>query len=91
MKSFARNGGSVTDPVNLTVHVKPGSSKGPLVIVDEGAEASLTVYLRQRAVEGAANDALIRLLAKHFGVAKRDIIIIRGHASRIKHVRIDRA
>ena len=81
----------MTDPVNLTVHVKPGSSKGPLVIVDEGAEASLTVYLRQRAVEGAANDALIRLLAKHFGVAKTDIIIIHGHASRIKHVRIDRA
>ena len=81
----------MTDPVNLTVHVKPGSRKGPLVIVDEGVEASLTVYLQQRAVEGAANDALIRLLAKHFGVAKRDIVIIRGHASRIKHVRIDRA
>lgn len=76
--------------LNLTVHVKPGSRKGPLVVVDE-TDASVTVYLQQRAVEGAANDALIRLLAKHFGVARREVSIIRGRASRTKHVRIDRS
>jgi uncharacterized protein YggU (UPF0235/DUF167 family) len=87
----------VTRTVNLTVHVKPGSRKGPLVTVDDAledavgppADAALTVYLQQRAVEGAANDALVKLLARHFGVSRSAVTIIRGHASRIKHVRIE--
>ena len=91
----------MTRTVNLTVHVKPGSRKGPLVTVDEPGQepadeaphaptdAALTVFLQQRAVEGAANDALVKLLAKHFGVSKSAVTIVRGHSSRIKHVRID--
>ncbi|WP_105034348.1 DUF167 domain-containing protein [Cryobacterium aureum] len=80
--------------LNLTVHVKPGSRKGPLVVDDPEStsdHASVTVFLQQRAVEGAANDALVALLAKHFTVAKRDVSIIRGHTSKIKHLRIDRS
>jgi uncharacterized protein YggU (UPF0235/DUF167 family) len=91
----------VTRTVNLTVHVKPGSRKGPLVTVDEPGQepddntpraptdAALTVFLQQRAVEGAANDALVKLLARHFAVPKSAVTIVRGHTSRIKHVRID--
>jgi len=87
----------VTRTVNLTVHVKPGSRKGPLVTVDDATtgpgreppDAALTVFLQQRAVEGAANDALVALLAKHFGVPRSAVSIVRGHASRIKHVRIE--
>jgi uncharacterized protein (TIGR00251 family) len=78
-------------PLNLTVRVKPGSRKGPLVVGDDGADASLTVFLQQRAVDGAANEALVRLLAQHFGVARSAVTIIRGHTSRVKHVRIDDA
>lgn len=78
-------------PLNLTVRVKPGSRKGPLVVVDDGADASLTVFLQQRAVDGAANEALVRLLAQHFDVARSAVTIIRGHTSRVKHVRIDDA
>ncbi|SDN79227.1 hypothetical protein SAMN05216368_107172 [Cryobacterium flavum] len=80
--------------LNLTVHVKPGSRKGPLVVDDPEStpeHASVTVFLQQRAVEGAANDALVALLAKHFKVAKRDVSIIRGHTSKIKHLRINRS
>lgn len=83
----------MTEPLRLTVHVKPGSRKGPLVVVDpvdDGSGTSLTVYIQQRAAEGAANEALVRLLATHFGVARRDVSIIRGHSSRLKQVRIDR-
>ena len=79
----------MTHTVNLTVRVKPGSRKGPLVAMDEDAEASLIVYLQERAVDGAANDALVRLLAKHFGVARSAVSIVRGHTSRVKHVRIE--
>ena len=84
-----------------TVHVKPGSSRGPLVTVDEPGQgpdddtphaptdAALTVFLQQLAVEGAANDALVTLPAKHFGVSRSAVAIVRGHTSRIKHVRIE--
>ena len=71
--------------MQISVRVKPGSSKGPLV--ESGADG-LVVYLRERAVDGAANEALIQVLAKHFGVAKRQVEITSGHAARIKRIRI---
>lgn len=72
------------------VHVKPGSRKGPLVQADPAAADTFTVFLQQRAVEGAANDALVRLLATHFGVPRSAVSILRGHHSRIKQVRVVR-
>jgi uncharacterized protein (TIGR00251 family) len=72
--------------VQITVRVKPGSRKGPLVEADGG---ELTVYVQQRAVDGQANAGLIDLLARHFDVPKSRVEIIRGHSSRIKVVRID--
>ena len=53
--------------MRYTLFVKPGTKKGPLVEVAESGE--ITVYVRERAVDGAANKAVIELLAKHFGVA----------------------
>lgn len=41
------------------------------------------------AVEGAANNALIRLLAEELGVAKRDVRIVAGASSRQKLVVVD--
>lgn len=41
------------------------------------------------AVEGAANNALIRLLADELGVAKRDVRIVAGAGSRQKLVVVD--
>jgi len=64
--------------------VKPGSKKGPLVEVVE--DGSLTVFVRERAVDGAANAGVIRLLAEHFGVPRSRVEIVRGHASRTKLV-----
>jgi uncharacterized protein YggU (UPF0235/DUF167 family) len=73
--------------MKYTVVVKPGSSKGPLV-VDDGGEV-LTVYVRQRAVEGAANLAVTSVLAKHFGVSKSRVVLVRGHQSHTKLFDID--
>ena len=39
-------------------------------------------------VDGAANAALIALVAKAFGVAKRDVALIAGQTSRLKRLRI---
>ena len=72
--------------MRVTVQVKPGSKKGPLV--EAGADGSLTVFLRERAVDGAANEGLIGVLAKHFEVSKSEIIIESGFTSRIKRVRV---
>jgi uncharacterized protein (TIGR00251 family) len=66
--------------------VKPGSKKGPLVEV--GNDGALTVFLKERAVDGAANEGLIKVLADHFGVRKSDIEIESGFTSRIKRIRV---
>lgn len=70
----------------VRVHVKAGSSKGPLV--EEAPDDGLVVYVRQRAVEGAANAAVVRLVAEHFGVAPSHVTIRRGHTSKHKTLEI---
>lgn len=72
----------------LSVRVKPGSRKGPLV--EEGPD-SLTVYVREKAVDGAANAGVVAALAKHFGVARSRVEIVGGHRSRIKRVSVEDA
>lgn len=74
-------------PTVYSVRVKPGSRKGPLV--EEDADG-LIVFVRERAVEGAANDGVVKAVAAHFGVPPRDVTILRGHTSRIKRVEVDR-
>ena len=66
--------------------VKPGSKKGPLV--EAAADGSLTVFLKERAVDGAANEGLIKVLAEHLGVRKADVSIESGFTSRIKRVSV---
>lgn len=76
--------------MELTVRVKPGSRRGPLVeATPDDPAASVTVHVRERAVDGAANAGVVSALAEHFGVPRRDIEIVRGHAARIKRVRVD--
>lgn len=69
----------------ISVHVKPGSSKGPLVI---SSETGVTVFIRERAIDGQANSALIDLLAEHFGVKRKQVSINSGHGSRRKIVEV---
>ena len=74
-------------PEFVVARVKPGSSKGPLI--ESGPEGELIVYVRERAVDGKANSAVLRLLAEHFGVAPSRIQLVSGPASRLKRFRID--
>ena len=73
--------------MRITVHAKPGSKKGPLVEV--GEDGLVTVFLKERAVDGAANDGLVVLLADNYGVRKSSVTIVSGHSSRHKIVDID--
>ncbi len=72
--------------MRVVVRVKPGSSKGPLV---ESDEEGLVIFVREKAIDGAANDGVIKLLADHFGVPKSRVRVVRGHTARIKQVEID--
>lgn len=74
--------------MQYTIRVKPGSRKGPLV---EQVAEGFVVHVRERAIDGAANDGVVRALADHFDVPPRDVTILRGHTSRIKRVEIDGA
>jgi hypothetical protein len=66
----------------INVTVKPGSKKGPLVeqieAPSESPKNSYIVYLREKPHDGEANQALIKLLADYFGVAKSCIEIKSG-------------
>ena len=73
--------------MRITVRAKPGSKKGPLVELSE--DGTLTVFMQERAVDGAANDALIAMLAKHYGVSKSNVTIESGFTSRIKRISVE--
>lgn len=60
---------------------------GGIVTGDDGRQW-LAVRLAAAPSEGAANDALVRLIAKALGVAKRDVALANGTAARLKRLRI---
>lgn len=70
----------------ITVRVKPGSKKGPLVEADD--DGALTIYVQERAVDGKANDAVTKLLAEHLGVPRSRVELISGATARLKRFRI---
>jgi uncharacterized protein len=72
--------------VRFAVRLTPRSA---VERVDDVVDGVLKVRVMAPAVEGAANNALIRLLAEEVGVARRDVRIVAGAASRQKLVVID--
>lgn len=67
--------------ISLHIKVKPGSFKNE-VSVD--AEGTLTVKLREKPIDGAANEALIKFLSKEFKLSKSAIVLEKGQTSRFK-------
>jgi uncharacterized protein YggU (UPF0235/DUF167 family) len=59
--------------------------------VDGVIDGVLRAKVQAPAVEGGANNALIRLIADELGVARRDVRIVAGAASRQKLVVVDGA
>jgi len=67
------------------VKSKPNSKQQKLVTESDG---SLTAYLKSLPTNGKANEELIQLLAKSFGVSKSQVMIKSGLSSQIKLVEI---
>ena len=74
------------DRLEIRVQVVPRASKSEVVVEHDG---SLRVRIASPPVDGAANEELIRVLAKKFEVPRRAVSIVSGEAGRIKQVRIE--
>lgn len=81
---FQRNGETVT----LTLHVQPGAKRSEIGGLHGDA---LKVRLAAPPLEGRANDALLRFIAKRFDVPLRQVELRHGSQSRHKVVAVSRS
>ncbi len=86
MKFVQKNSGEFL----LQVKAIPNSSQTKIVgkFLDEKNQEYLKINIAAIAEDGKANAALIKFLAKEFGISKSQIEIIRGENSRIKLLKI---
>lgn len=73
--------------MKISVHLKPNSRHREEVVV--GDDGVLIIYTKAPAIEGRANEAATKLLAKHFGVAPSKVKLLHGATSKHKVFEID--
>ena len=73
------------DGIRIAVRVTPRASRDAFLA---GTPEHFAARLAAPPVEGAANAALTALVAKTFGVARRDVSLIAGETARIKRLAI---
>jgi len=71
--------------MKLKVIAHPGS-KHPRI--DADLFNTLHVYVREPAIEGRANEGVVKALAARFGVAKSKVRLTRGARAKIKYFEI---
>lgn len=74
-----------THGIRIAVRVTPRASTNAFLA---GTAEHFAARLAAPPVEGAANAALVELVARTFGVAKRDVILTGGETSRLKRLRV---
>jgi hypothetical protein len=72
--------------VRVSVHVQPRATRSEIVGLHG---AALKVRLQAPPVDGAANEALVALLAERLGVARRSVRVVAGLSSRAKTIEVD--
>ncbi len=72
----------------ISIHLKPNSRHREEVVPND--DGSLTVYTKAPAIEGRANVAAAKLLAKHFGVSSSKVKLVRGATSKYKVFEVDK-
>ena len=72
--------------LELAVHAQPGAKRTAIRGTHAGA---IKVSIVARAIEGAANEALLEYLAGLLQVPRRRCVLISGQTSRQKRVRIE--
>lgn len=76
------------DGLTLRIRVRPGASR-TRVGGSYGDDGALVVAVQARAVDGAANEAVVAALADAFDVPRRAVTIRTGQAARTKVVHLD--
>lgn len=69
------------DVIRLNLYIQPGAKSTEISGLHDGA---LKIRLNAPPIEGRANEALIKYLAKCFDVPSKQIKLIRGEKSRRK-------
>ena len=69
----------------VAVHAQPGAKRTEVAGLHGDA---LRIRVASPPVEGRANDALVEFLARTFAVARRDVALVAGAASRRKRFEI---
>ncbi|TGX53727.1 DUF167 domain-containing protein [Sphingomonas gei] len=73
------------DGIEIAVRVTPRAGRDAFAA---GTDTHFTARLAAPPVEGAANSALVQLVAKAFGVPKRAVTLIAGDTARLKRLAI---
>lgn len=81
MLRFTERDGVLT----FTIRVIPRSSRSGVAGEHDGA---LRIRVSAAPVDGAANEEVIRTLARALGVPRRSVEIASGHTSKVKRVRV---
>jgi uncharacterized protein len=79
-----------SDGLVVSVRLTPRAGRDEIAGIEQRADGNVVLKVRVRAaaVEGAANDALIRLIAGTLGVARSTVALVAGQTARVKRLKI---
>ena len=82
---------ALDDGVRVTVRVQPRASRARIDGIEERGDgaAALKVRVAEPPADGKANAAVIKLLAKAWGLPKSSLAVVAGAKERTKTIRID--
>ena len=82
--------GGGTDRSQLAVRVTPRAAKPGIGEwkKDPGGRTFLEVRVAAAPADGAANDEVIKLLAKELGLSKSQLTIVSGQTARLKRIEL---
>lgn len=75
----------LSNEMKIFLKVKPSSK---VEKVEKIAENIFTVWVKKPAKENQANDAMIKTLAKYFGISRSNIKIVSGKTAKQKIIEI---
>lgn len=81
----------VADGVIVTVRLTPKGGRDQIDGTEHLSDGTAVLKARVRALpsEGAANDALLALLARALDVPRRAVVLVGGATARVKRIHID--
>ncbi|MFH1675657.1 MAG: DUF167 domain-containing protein [bacterium] len=74
------------DAVEIEIIASPKAKKDRIIGTHDGA---LKISVTAPADKGKANEAIIKLLSKFFGIPVSSVTIVSGHSSRRKRIRME--